>query len=108
MTPWDFLFENMVFEHCNLKKREEKREDLLKRIFKSKKVVFDVVYSKRITPFLSEAKNFGALCIDGKEMLLNQGARSFELWTGKTADKRRMRRALESSVSYEPSIKYVR
>jgi shikimate dehydrogenase len=44
--------------------------------------VFDVVYNPLQTRLLREAKAVGAQTIDGLEMLVWQGAVSFEIWTG--------------------------
>lgn len=53
---------------------------------------FDMVYRK--TAFQRRAAEAGLPTANGLEMLLHQGARSFELWTGKTAPLTAMRRAL--------------
>jgi shikimate dehydrogenase len=44
--------------------------------------VFDSVYRPRITPLLRDAMDAGAHTIEGVDMLVEQGARSFEIWTG--------------------------
>ncbi|MCX6003650.1 MAG: shikimate dehydrogenase [Chloroflexi bacterium] len=46
-------------------------------------VVFDIIYNPFPTRFLREAKTAGAKTIDGLEMLVWQGALSFEKWTGR-------------------------
>lgn len=46
-------------------------------------IAYDLTY--RDTPFLIEAKRSGLRTIDGLSMLVHQGARAFELWTGQTA-----------------------
>jgi shikimate dehydrogenase len=56
--------------------------------------VFDIVYDPPLTTLLRNARSAGAQRVDGLEMLLNQGAASFELWTGKSAPITEMRRAL--------------
>jgi len=43
--------------------------------------VFDIVYNPLPTRLLREAKTAGAQTIDGLEMLVRQGAASFEIWT---------------------------
>jgi shikimate dehydrogenase len=44
--------------------------------------VFDVVYNPPETQLLRNAKRAGARAINGVEMLVRQGALSFQLWTG--------------------------
>ena len=48
----------------------------------SKIIVFDIVYNPNPTRLLREAQAVGAKTIDGIEMLVQQGAISFEIWTG--------------------------
>lgn len=45
--------------------------------------VSDIIYHPEMTPLLKDAKSVGAPYLNGKYMLLYQGAKSFELWTGK-------------------------
>ncbi len=47
--------------------------------------VFDVVYRPEATPLLAQATEVGCQTIGGLEMLVIQGALSFELWTGRSA-----------------------
>jgi len=51
--------------------------------------VFDAVY--RETPLLKAARALGLPAADGSEMLIWQGAASFEIWTGKPAPIEAMR-----------------
>ena len=44
--------------------------------------VVDFVYSDAPTPLVKAARGAGALVVDGLEILVAQGAISFELWTG--------------------------
>lgn len=44
--------------------------------------VYDMVYGLVPTPLVVEARRLGLLACDGLPMLLHQGARSLELWTG--------------------------
>ena len=52
--------------------------------------VSDVVYSPLITPMLQVAMDKGCITIGGDGMNLWQAVKAFELFTGKTADARRM------------------
>ena len=57
-------------------------------------LVADVVYGSEPTALCRWAEQRGARVVDGLEMLLRQGARSFERWTGQAAPLEAMRRAL--------------
>lgn len=65
--------------------------------FSSDHVVFDVVYHRE-TAFLAAAKKAGARTADGSGMLVYQGARSFEIWTGTPAPVDVMRATLMKSL----------
>ena len=56
--------------------------------------VFDMVYGRE-TPLTSAAAYKGCRVVDGKEMLVGQGAASFRMWFGKDPDCDVMRGALE-------------
>lgn len=60
----------------------------------SGQVLIDVVYGFAPTPLVSAARARGVLAIDGKEMLLQQAARSYELWTGGEAPVKVMRESI--------------
>lgn len=44
--------------------------------------VFDLVYRPRATELLRRAASAGCRTVEGIDMLIEQGARSFEIWTG--------------------------
>lgn len=56
--------------------------------------VLDMVYTPAWTELLGAAKTAGAAAVGGLSMLVFQGARSFELWTGRPAPLDVMRRAV--------------
>ena len=60
--------------------------------------VFDLIYMYPETTFLSTARKAGAQIANGLGMLLHQGARAFEIWTGVQPSISAMRTALEESV----------
>lgn len=60
--------------------------------------VFDIVYAPHETRLLAAAAGRGCAVIHGIEMLLYQGARQFELWTGTEAPVEVMRRAIFSHL----------
>src|SRR5207244_7008279 len=47
--------------------------------------IYDLVYNPRVTPLLRTANLLNRLGASGLEMLLHQGAKAFELWTGQVA-----------------------
>ncbi len=57
-------------------------------------VVFDLVYNPLETELARRARAAGARVINGVEMFVHQGARQFELWTGKPAPLDAMRAAV--------------
>ncbi len=58
-------------------------------------VVLDMVYNPHETVLLKRAKQQGCTVIHGSEMLLEQAARQFEIWTGESAPRSVMRNALD-------------
>lgn len=60
--------------------------------------VFDMIYHPVDTKLLRDAKRAGCGVADGLGMLLHQGARAFEIWTGRKAPLEVMRRALRQAV----------
>ena len=60
--------------------------------------VLDLVYNPLETPLIARARRRGARALGGLEMLVHQGARSFEIWTGRPAPVAAMRRAARDAV----------
>jgi shikimate 5-dehydrogenase len=58
----------------------------------------DLVYNPLETPTMKAARERGARAVGGLEMLVQQGARSFEIWTGKEAPVRAMRAAARGAI----------
>jgi shikimate dehydrogenase len=57
-------------------------------------IVYDLVYRPIMTKLLENARKKGARVIYGYEMLLEQGAQAFEIWTGLKAPIPAMKKAL--------------
>lgn len=62
--------------------------------FLSNKICYDIVYKPLKTRFLSMAEDVGARTIGGLDMLIHQGSKSFELWTGKSFPIPEVRQAI--------------
>jgi len=58
------------------------------------KLVFDLVYNPIETPLIAAARAKGIAVIAGVEMFVQQGARQFEIWTGKPAPEEEMLRVV--------------
>jgi len=58
------------------------------------KLVFDLVYNPLETPLIRLARQQGIPFITGVEMFVQQGARQFEIWTGKPAPEEEMLRVV--------------
>jgi shikimate dehydrogenase len=65
---------------------------------KQTRAVYDMIYRPAETKLLAAAKAAGCQTANGLGMLLHQGAKAFEIWTGKTAPLDVMRRALEQNI----------
>jgi 3-dehydroquinate dehydratase/shikimate dehydrogenase len=59
------------------------------------RLVFDMVYNPLHTPLLKLAASRGIPVVTGLEMFVQQGARQFEIWTGKPAPEAEMLRVVE-------------
>ncbi len=63
------------------------------------RVVFDMVYYPQETRLLADARSRGLTTISGLEMLVSQGARQFEIWTGQSAPHALMEQAVRQAFS---------
>ncbi len=61
-------------------------------------LVFDMVYNPLETPLLKLARSRGIPVINGLEMFVQQGARQFEIWTGKTPPEAAMLRVVQREL----------
>ncbi len=68
----------------------------IKESFMKGQIVFDVVYNPVKTKLLKLAESQGATIITGLKMFVEQGAKSYELWTGEEMQKEKVYRAIES------------
>jgi shikimate dehydrogenase len=65
---------------------------------KQTSAVYDMIYRPAETKLLAAAKAAGCKTANGLGMLLHQGAKAFEIWTGEPAPLDVMRRALEQNI----------
>ena len=80
-----------------------KVESLLEPAELRTRLVFDMVYNPIETPLLRMAHDKGIAIIPGVEMFVHQGARQFEIWTGKPAPEADMRRVVIHALRQQPT-----
>ena len=65
----------------------------------TKTVIYDLIYNPAPTPLLKHCAQRGCITIDGREMLIAQGAKSLSFWTdGLAAPYEIMREALQKCI----------
>ena len=68
-------------------------------VAQGKKYFVDLIYNPVETEFLKLARKKGHKTLNGLPMLLYQGARAFEIWTGKKAPIEIMKKALHEAMN---------
>jgi len=68
----------------------------IKESFMNGQIVFDVVYNPVKTKLLRLAESQGATIVTGLKMFVEQGAKSYELWTGQKMPIDKVYKAIES------------
>ncbi len=69
-----------------------------RNIFRRGSVFLDIVFNPLETEAMKMAKGAGAKVFGGLEMLVQQGAESFRIWTGKEPDVAAMRKAAKEAL----------
>lgn len=67
-------------------------------VFKKGQYAFDVVYNRE-TEFVKAARQAGAKPVGGLGMLLYQGVKAFEIWTGSKAPVEKMKASLQKALA---------
>jgi len=65
------------------------------------RLVFDLVYNPVETPLLRMARQKGIPVVTGVEMFVQQGARQFEIWSGKRAPEEEMLRVVVHALKQQ-------
>lgn len=89
---------DLVIQATPIGMRKEDPPALPPEAFYSGQRVYDLIYMYPQTSTMQAASTSGAMTANGLGMLLHQGARSFEIWTGRKPDTTAMRLALEKAV----------
>jgi shikimate dehydrogenase len=64
-------------------------------------IAYDLIYTPNPTQFLQQAKQQGAITIDGLEMLVQQGAAALKIWLGQTPPVDIMRQSLQQHLGLD-------
>ncbi|HTV62541.1 MAG TPA: shikimate dehydrogenase [Verrucomicrobiae bacterium] len=91
---------DLVLNATSLGIRREDALPLDERQFslRQARAVYDMIYQPAETQLLAAAKKSGCKTANGLGMLLHQGAKAFEIWTGRRAPVETMREALEGHI----------
>jgi shikimate dehydrogenase/3-dehydroquinate dehydratase type I len=73
-------------------------ESLPEDAIKHSRVFIDLVYNPTTTPSMAAARKHGRTAHGGLEMLVRQGEEAFRIWTDKTPDVSKMRRAARRAL----------
>ncbi len=84
-----------MYPHIDASPLTSKQSELIK----ANTIVYDLIYTPRPTLFLQQAQSQKAIIIDGSQMLVEQGAVGFQIWTGKPAPTQVMLETLLSIFS---------
>ncbi|TVR50952.1 MAG: shikimate dehydrogenase [Puniceicoccaceae bacterium] len=63
---------------------------------------YDMIYNPAETPLLARARTLGRPAANGLSMLVHQGARALEIWSGATVPAGEMRRAAGAALAAAP------
>jgi len=88
-TPFD-----VIINATSVGMAGQKAAQILEAKDLNTKLVFDLVYNPLETPLLRMARQQNIPIITGVEMFVQQGARQFEIWTGKPAPEEEMLRVV--------------
>jgi 3-dehydroquinate dehydratase/shikimate dehydrogenase len=69
------------------------------------KYFFEMVYTPAETRMMKMARSRGMQVIAGSEMFVQQGARQFEIWTGKPAPLADMQRVVDHALTQQAAAK---
>ncbi len=71
---------------------------VVKNLFHKGSAFFDVIYNPQVTKAMETAEKAGAKAYGGLEMLVQQGAESFRIWTGSEPNVEVMREAAREAL----------
>ncbi len=70
-------------------------------VFQQRTIFYDLIYRPKTTLLLQKAQAAGCICLNGMEMLLEQAAAAFFLWTGVKVDTKQLAEQIKGSLQHE-------
>ena len=96
------IWESKLLINCTplgMKGNPNEFPDHIARFFHPGQIAYDLIYTPLHTSFLNKAEKHGALTQSGLDMFINQGAISFNIWTGMEMPKAPIREHLFDHLS---------
>lgn len=97
-SPSDVQPANVILQSTSLGMKLGEPSLLPAEAFHAEQVFLDMTYIQQETPTMLAAQSAGAGAVNGLGMLLHQGVRSLEIWTGQEVPVETMRAALRQHV----------
>ena len=97
-SPEEVRLCDLILQSTSLGMKPEEPALLEPDHFREGQAFFDMTYVQRTTPTMRAAREAGASAANGLGMLLHQGVRSLEIWTGRGVPVEVMRAALRRAV----------
>lgn len=98
VSETDIAMSSLLLNTTSLGMKNEQIEGINLDYLPNNAKVYDMVYSISCTPLIDEAAKLGLQSANGLGMLVAQGERAFEIWTGKKAPEGVMMRAVQSII----------
>jgi len=89
---------DLLTNATNVGMKEGDSSPVPKEFLRKDLFVSDIIYHPAMTPLLEDAKSIGATFMNGEDMLLYQGAASFQIWTGKEMPLKRCKNAMNEEL----------
>jgi len=96
------IWESKLLINCTplgMKGNPTEFPDHIARFFHPGQIAYDLIYTPLHTSFLKKAEKHGALTQSGLDMFINQGAISYNIWTGTDMPKAPIRKYLFDHLS---------
>ncbi|MFC1493117.1 shikimate dehydrogenase [candidate division KSB1 bacterium] len=98
----DAIWESRLLVNCTplgMKSVKTPFPSDITRFFRPGQIFYDLIYNPLRTPILIEGERHGGLTISGLSMFVEQGAKSFRIWTGKVMPRKKIYEILKDRLA---------